>query len=86
MNPTHFFIAHDVAPGNVAQYSERFIHSEIYKARPDVMAVLHAHTSELRVFGQSSVKLRPVWNRRCLSAMAFRFSILSGLTATQPAL
>ena len=27
------------------------------------MAVLHAHTPELRVFGQSSVKLRPVWNR-----------------------
>ena len=27
------------------------------------MAVLHAHTPELRVFAQSSVKLRPVWNR-----------------------
>ena len=52
-----------VRAGNVGQYSERFIHSEIYRARPDVMAVLHAHTPELRVFGQSSVKLRPVWNR-----------------------
>jgi HCOMODA/2-hydroxy-3-carboxy-muconic semialdehyde decarboxylase len=48
---------------DVAQYSERFIHSEIYRARPDVMAVLHSHTPELRVFGQSSVKLRPVLNR-----------------------
>ena len=55
--------AKPVKAGNVAQYSERFIHSEIYRARPDVMAVLHAHTPELRVFGQSSVKLRPVWNR-----------------------
>jgi len=55
--------AKPVAAGNVAQYSERFIHSEIYKARPDVMAVLHAHTPELRVFGQSNVRLRPVWNR-----------------------
>jgi hypothetical protein len=27
------------------------------------MAVLHAHTPELRVFGQSNVKLRAVWNR-----------------------
>jgi len=55
--------AKPVAAGNVAQYSERFIHSEIYKARPDVKAVLHAHTPELRVFGQSNVRLRPVWNR-----------------------
>jgi len=55
--------AKPVRAGSVAQYSERFIHSEIYRARPDVMAVLHAHTPELRVFGQSSVKLRPVWNR-----------------------
>ena len=29
-------------PG-VAQYSERVIHGEIYKARPDVMAVCHHH-------------------------------------------
>jgi ribulose-5-phosphate 4-epimerase/fuculose-1-phosphate aldolase len=42
------------------QYSERYIHGEIYKARPDIMAVLHAHTPELVTFGQSSVKLRPV--------------------------
>src|SRR5262249_4909328 len=39
---------------------ERFIHGEIYKTRPDVMAVLHAHTAELVAFGQSSVPLRPV--------------------------
>ena len=55
--------AKPVKAGNVAQYSERFIHSEIYRARPNIMAVLHAHTPELRVFAQSSVKLRPVWNR-----------------------
>jgi HCOMODA/2-hydroxy-3-carboxy-muconic semialdehyde decarboxylase len=42
------------------QYSERYIHGEIYKARPDIMAILHAHTPELVTFGQSSVKLRPV--------------------------
>ena len=24
-------------------YSERFIHGEIYKARPDVMAIVHFH-------------------------------------------
>ena len=47
----------------VAQYSERFIHAEIYKARPEVMAILHAHTPELRTFGQSSVTLRPVYEK-----------------------
>ena len=52
--------AKPVKGGDIAQYSERFIHSEIYRARPEVMAVLHAHTPELRVFGQSNVKLRPV--------------------------
>src|SRR5262249_5286898 len=43
-----------VKAGNLPQYSERFIHGEIYRARPEVMAVLHAHTPELRIFGQSS--------------------------------
>jgi HCOMODA/2-hydroxy-3-carboxy-muconic semialdehyde decarboxylase len=39
-------------------YIERFIHGEIYKARPDVMAVIHAHSPELIAFGSSSVPLR----------------------------
>jgi HCOMODA/2-hydroxy-3-carboxy-muconic semialdehyde decarboxylase len=39
-------------------YLERFIHGEIYKARPDVMAVIHAHSPELIAFGSSSVPLR----------------------------
>jgi len=39
-------------------YLERFIHGEVYKARPDVMAVIHAHSPELIAFGSSSVPLR----------------------------
>jgi ribulose-5-phosphate 4-epimerase/fuculose-1-phosphate aldolase len=39
-------------------YLERFIHGEIYKARPDVMAVIHAHSPELIAFASSSVPLR----------------------------
>jgi len=39
-------------------YLERFIHGEIYKARPDVMAVIHAHSPEMIAFGASSVPLR----------------------------
>ena len=47
-------------PTDKSQFQEVFIHGEIYKARPDVMAVLHAHTPELVSFGLSSVTLRPV--------------------------
>jgi ribulose-5-phosphate 4-epimerase/fuculose-1-phosphate aldolase len=44
------------------EYQEVYIHGEIYKARPDVMAVLHAHTPEILAFAESSVALRPVVN------------------------
>jgi ribulose-5-phosphate 4-epimerase/fuculose-1-phosphate aldolase len=47
-------------PTDKSQFQEVYIHGEIYKARPDVMAVLHAHTPELVSFGLSSVPLRPV--------------------------
>jgi HCOMODA/2-hydroxy-3-carboxy-muconic semialdehyde decarboxylase len=47
-------------PSGKSQFQEVYIHGEIYKARPDVMAVLHAHTAELVAFGLSSVPLRPV--------------------------
>lgn len=44
------------------QFQEIYIHGEIYKARLDVMAVVHTHTPELVAFSQSSVQLRPVYN------------------------
>lgn len=40
-------------------YQERFIHAAIYKARPDVKSVVHAHTSSVLVFANSSIPLRP---------------------------
>jgi HCOMODA/2-hydroxy-3-carboxy-muconic semialdehyde decarboxylase len=43
-------------------YTERFIHGEIYRARPDVMAVVHCHSPDLIPFGASSVPLRPVYH------------------------
>lgn len=33
-----------IKPPSVSQYSERVIHGEIYKARPDVMSVCHHHS------------------------------------------
>jgi HCOMODA/2-hydroxy-3-carboxy-muconic semialdehyde decarboxylase len=45
-------------------YQERFIHGEMYRARPDVMAVVHSHTAELIVYGATAgeMPLRPVVN------------------------
>jgi len=39
---------------------ERYIHGEIYKARPDVKAVIHTHSPTVVPFSVSEVPLRPV--------------------------
>jgi ribulose-5-phosphate 4-epimerase/fuculose-1-phosphate aldolase len=42
-------------------YLERFIHAAIFEARPDAMAVVHAHAEDTLAFGISdAAKLRPV--------------------------
>ena len=43
-------------------YSERFIHSEVYKARADVNAVVHSHSPTVIPFSVTKVPLRPVHN------------------------
>jgi len=43
-------------------YLERFIHSEIYRARPDVRAVVHCHTASLIPFADSDVPLRAMYH------------------------
>jgi ribulose-5-phosphate 4-epimerase/fuculose-1-phosphate aldolase len=43
-------------------YTERFIHGEIYKARPDVMAAIHCHCLEVIPFADTSVPLRPMYH------------------------
>jgi HCOMODA/2-hydroxy-3-carboxy-muconic semialdehyde decarboxylase len=50
------------ARGRVS-YRERFIHSEIYRARSDVKAVVHCHTASLIPFGITHVPLRPVYHQ-----------------------
>jgi HCOMODA/2-hydroxy-3-carboxy-muconic semialdehyde decarboxylase len=41
-------------------YAERVIHGEIYKARPDVMAVVHHHAPAVMPFCISGAELKPV--------------------------
>jgi ribulose-5-phosphate 4-epimerase/fuculose-1-phosphate aldolase len=41
-------------------FFERVIHGEIYKARPDVMAVVHNHSPSLIPFCNSDTRLRPM--------------------------
>jgi HCOMODA/2-hydroxy-3-carboxy-muconic semialdehyde decarboxylase len=55
------------AKGRTA-YKERFIHSEIYRARPDVNAVVHCHTPSLIPFADSSVPLRPMYHQSAFLA------------------
>jgi ribulose-5-phosphate 4-epimerase/fuculose-1-phosphate aldolase len=43
-------------------YSERFIHSEVYKARPDVMTIIHSHSPNVIPFTVTQVPLRPIHN------------------------
>jgi ribulose-5-phosphate 4-epimerase/fuculose-1-phosphate aldolase len=43
-------------------YVERFIHGAIYRARPDVKSIVHAHTPSVIPFGVSGVKLQPVFH------------------------
>ena len=44
-------------------YLERFLHGEVYRARPEVMAVVHSHSASVVPFGiVKSVPFRPVYH------------------------
>jgi HCOMODA/2-hydroxy-3-carboxy-muconic semialdehyde decarboxylase len=43
-------------------FLERFIHGEIYKARPDVKAVVHCHSPTLIPFGATGARLQPIYH------------------------
>src|SRR5579863_953048 len=50
----------DPKDDGVLLYRERFIHGEIYKARPDVNAVVHSHSPTVVPFTVTRAKLRPL--------------------------
>ena len=41
-------------------YLERFIHSEIFRARPEVMSIIHSHSPAVIPFGVTGARLRPI--------------------------
>jgi HCOMODA/2-hydroxy-3-carboxy-muconic semialdehyde decarboxylase len=49
-----------VAPNAPRLNGERYIHCRIYRARPDVAAVIHSHDLAVIPFGLAKVPLRPV--------------------------
>jgi len=65
-----------VRAGENRLFFERVIHGEIYKARSDVMAVVHNHSPSLIPFCNSATKLRPmVGNAAFLGTGATVFDI-----------
>ena len=50
-------------------YTERFIHGEIYRARPDVKAIVHSHAPPVIPFGVISVPLKPMYHRAAFIAV-----------------
>jgi ribulose-5-phosphate 4-epimerase/fuculose-1-phosphate aldolase len=60
-------LAHDLngnplEAGDRKPYLERFIHAAIYRARPDVKAVVHSHSPAIIPFGVTALQLRPVYH------------------------
>jgi ribulose-5-phosphate 4-epimerase/fuculose-1-phosphate aldolase len=51
-----------IDPRGRAVYLERFIHAAIYRARPDVKAVVHSHSPSLIAFSVSGTSLRPIYH------------------------
>jgi ribulose-5-phosphate 4-epimerase/fuculose-1-phosphate aldolase len=66
-----------------AMFTERYIHGEIYKLRPDVVAVVHTHAPSLIPFGDTKVPLQPMYHRAAFIAFGvpvFEIRERSGMT------
>ena len=56
----HVADSQPIDPAGRKVNGERYIHGEIYKARPDVQAVIHSHSQAVIPFSVAGVALRPV--------------------------
>ena len=64
-------------------YTERFLHGEIYKARPDVVAICHCHAPSVIPFGVTNIPLRPMYHRAAFIALGvpiFEIRDAAGMT------
>jgi ribulose-5-phosphate 4-epimerase/fuculose-1-phosphate aldolase len=43
-------------------FLERYIHGEIYRARPEIMAIVHSHSASVIPFGVTRTRLRPIYH------------------------
>jgi HCOMODA/2-hydroxy-3-carboxy-muconic semialdehyde decarboxylase len=51
-----------------ASFLERFIHGEIYRARPEIMAVVHSHSPSVIPFGLVDVPMRAMFHNAAFIA------------------
>jgi ribulose-5-phosphate 4-epimerase/fuculose-1-phosphate aldolase len=49
-------------------FIERFLHGEIFRARPDVMAVAHSHSPAVIAFGLSDIPMRAMYHNAAFLA------------------
>jgi len=81
-------LAHDLDgnpldAGDRKPYLERFIHAAIYRARPDVQAVVHSHSPSVIPFGVTATPLRPVYHMSAFlggGAPVFEIRQAAGMT------
>lgn len=51
------------AAGDVRKgFVERYIHGQIYRARPEVRAIVHSHSPSVIPFGVSRTRLKPIYH------------------------
>lgn len=43
-------------------FIERYLHGEIYRARPEVVAIVHSHSASVIPFGATRTRLRPIYH------------------------
>jgi HCOMODA/2-hydroxy-3-carboxy-muconic semialdehyde decarboxylase len=54
--------------GGRGSFLERFIHGEIYKARPDILSVVHSHSPSVIPFGLVGVPMRAMFHNAAFVA------------------
>jgi ribulose-5-phosphate 4-epimerase/fuculose-1-phosphate aldolase len=66
-----------------ALFLERFIHGEIYKARSDVMAVVHSHSPAVIPFGVAKMPMQAIYHNAAFLAAGvpvFEIRSVAGMT------